>query len=225
MENLYKHHADVHIYIHNTLNKVCWAVISCWFCLVYLQKFYFVLFDFVVVKHCLLLLFVVWPELLKCYFDIIMVNSSKCEYDVMISPLNILFLSCVYVSVTVHWVALTYDFIVILQSFYVIFIRIKKKATSLPVSYCLLSLIVDRSILKLRHNIYRNRFPRTVYLVLSTPLPSADYLWIWWEYKQKALRCKVILRCCAHLLEQDTRHTPKCRRRCSFPAAEILICF
>ena len=55
----------------------------------------------------------------------------------------------------------------------------KKKATSLPVSYCLLSLIVDRSILKLRHNIYRNRFPHTVYLVLSTPLPSADYLWIW----------------------------------------------
>ena len=162
---------------------------------------------------------VVWPELLKCYFDIIMVNSSKCEYDVMISPLNILFLSCVCVSVTVHWVALTYDFIVILQSFYVIFIRIKKKR-----QVCL-SLIVDRSILKLRHNIYRNRFPCTVYLVLSTPLPSADYLWIWWEYKQKALRCKVILRCCAHLLEQDTRHTPKCRRRCSFPAAEILICF
>ena len=82
---------------------------------------------------------------------------------------------CVYVSVTVHWVELNYDFIVILQTFYVVFIRVKKKSDRFTclllsaVSYC------RQIYIETAPYIYRNWFPHTVHLVLSTPLPSAAY--------------------------------------------------
>ena len=61
------------------------------------EVFFTLFFLILLLLNVVCLLFVVWPELLKCYSDIIMVNSSKCEYDVMISPL--LFSCHVYVCV------------------------------------------------------------------------------------------------------------------------------
>ena len=155
---------------------MCWAVIASWFCLVYLQEFYFIFLILLLLNVVCLLLFVVWPELLKCYSDIIIVNSSKCEYDVMISPLIILFLSCVCMCLW-QFIGLNSPMISLLfcRHFTSFSSGLKKKSDRFTclllsaVSYC------RQIYIETAPYIYRNWFPLTVRLVLSTPLPSAAY--------------------------------------------------